>query len=119
MTERRKELGKWGEQRAKEYLLSLGYTFVAANWRNRFGEIDLIMLDHETVVFVEVRTKSNHHYGYGFESVHLKKQQQMQRMASAFLHSKNWWNRSIRFDVISIDKIEEVYQLKHFKNVIN
>lgn len=119
MTERRKELGKWGEHKAKEYLLSLGYTFIAENWRNRFGEIDLIMLDHKTVVFVEVRTKSNPHYGYGFESVNLKKQQQVQRMASIFLQSRNWWNHSTRFDVISIDKIEEVYQLKHLKNVIN
>lgn len=118
MTDNRKILGKWGEQKAKDYLLSEGYRLLAENWRNRYGEIDLIMLEGETVVFVEVRTKKNNNYGYGFETVNKKKQEQLLKMANMYLSAKKWWNRNIRFDVISIDAENGRYKLRQIKNVI-
>lgn len=119
MSEQRKILGDWGEKKARDYLLGKGYSFLEANWRNRYGEIDLIMLDQGIIVFIEVRTKRENGYGLGFESINLKKQKQLIKMANAFLLSSNWWEYSVRFDVISIDKIEGVYKLKHLKNVLN
>lgn len=119
MTKERKSLGEWGEQKAKQLLLDQGYKFITENWRNRFGEIDLIMLDQDRVVFIEVRTKSNNAYGSGIESINYRKQNQLRKMAAAFLQYKNWWDYSVRFDVISVDKDNENYQIHHFKNVLN
>lgn len=114
----RNSLGKWGEEKAKRYLLGLDYQLLAANWRNRLGEIDLIMLDHDLVIFVEVRTKSSNLFGSGYESVNSKKLQQLRKMAAAFLQYKQWSNVPVRFDVISIDKKAGNYRLKHIKNVL-
>ncbi|MFV9509882.1 YraN family protein [Tepidibacillus sp. LV47] len=119
MTHQRKVLGKWGEEKAKEYLLNQGYILIAQNWRTRYGELDLIMLDQETVVFVEVRTKSTSDFGKASESIHHRKQQKLLYTAEAFLTSKKWWNRNVRFDLISIDKIEGKYQIQHIKNIIH
>ncbi len=118
MTHQRKRLGGWGEQKAKEYLLELGYQLISQNWRNRLGEIDLIMFDGIIVVFVEVRTKKSTQYGLGFESVNMKKQQQLLKMANSFLQANKWWDVPIRFDVVSIDQHQDRYQLRHMKNVL-
>lgn len=118
MVDQRKNLGKWGEQKAKEYLIKQGYHFITGNWQNRLGEIDLVMKDRETLVFIEVRTKRSHKYGTSIESINEKKQQQMVKMANAFLRYKQWWEIPIRFDVVTIDQHEGVYQLRHHKNVI-
>lgn len=115
----KKELGKWGEEEAKRFLIKKGYKEVTTNWRNRFGEIDLIMNDNSTIVFVEVRTKSNSTYGYGYESINIRKQQQLVKMANIFLEYKKWWDTPVRFDIISIDKIDGEFHISHFENVIN
>ncbi len=118
MKDNRKQLGKWGEQEAKRYLIRLGYLCIAENWRNRLGEIDLIFIDTDTVVFVEVRTKNNSNFGKGYESINIKKQLQIVKMANSFLHAKNWWNRPVRFDIVSIDHMNGSYEINHLKNVI-
>ncbi|TCS79204.1 YraN family protein [Tepidibacillus fermentans] len=119
MTIQRKILGKWGEEKAKEYLLSQGYVLIEENWRTRYGELDLIMLDQGTVVFIEVRTKSNLHYGKAIESIDQRKQHKLLLTAQAFLQSKKWWDRPIRFDMVSLDKIQGVYHIQHVKDIIN
>ena len=55
----RKELGRWGEGIARDYLLDCGLTFIDQNYRTADGEIDLIMKDQSTLVFVEVKTRYN------------------------------------------------------------
>lgn len=118
MTEQRKKLGKWGEEKAKEFLAKKGYKPIAQNWRNRYGEIDLIMKDKETIVFVEVRTKSSNLFGRGDESITNKKQQQLIKMAKSFLSANNYGDYSIRFDLISIDKVDQNYHITHLENVL-
>ncbi|OEG00383.1 YraN family protein [Vulcanibacillus modesticaldus] len=118
MPDKRKALGNWGEDKAVQYLLAKGYKLIVKNWRNRFGEIDLIMLDKECIVFIEVRTKNNSKFGKGLETINHKKQQQLVRMANAFLQYKNWWDNLVRFDIISIDKIDGTFYIKHLENVI-
>ncbi|WP_339063366.1 YraN family protein [Tepidibacillus marianensis] len=119
MTIQRRNLGKWGEETAKKHLLNRGYLFIDQNWRTRFGELDLIMMDKETVVFIEVRTKSNSQYGFALESINQRKRQKLFQTAQAYLQSKKCWERPIRFDLISIDKIQGKYQLRHIKDIIH
>ncbi|MGD9677098.1 MAG: YraN family protein [Vulcanibacillus sp.] len=110
--------GKCGENKAKEYLISIGYLLIEENWQNRYGEIDLIMFDNGKVVFVEVRTKNNSNYGTALESINRKKQLQIVKMVSIYLQNKNWWDKPYRIDVIAIDKKEDFYNLAHVKNAV-
>ena len=110
--------GKCGEDKAKEYLIGIGYLLIEENWQNRYGEIDLIMLDRGEVVFVEVRTKNSSKYGTALESVNKKKQLQIVKMVSTFLQNKNWWDKRYRIDVIAIDKKDDSYNLAHIKNAV-
>lgn len=114
----RKLLGNWGEQTAKEFLLSEGYILIAANWRNRSGEIDLIMQDSNVVVFIEVRTKESSSFGTGVESITAQKMIKIRETAASFLQYKSWWDKPIRFDLIAIDKNGLDYKITHLKNIL-
>jgi putative endonuclease len=65
----RQELGAAGEQLARRHLEQKGYRFVAANWRRRYGELDLIMRDRDVVVFVEVKTRRGERFVTAEESL--------------------------------------------------
>jgi len=118
MIDKRKILGNWGEQTAKEFLLAEGYKLIVENWRNRSGEIDLIMQDANVVVFIEVRTKESSSFGTGVESITLQKRAKIREMAASFLQFKSWWDKPIRFDLIAIDKNAHEYKITHLKNIL-
>jgi putative endonuclease len=94
--------GRRGERVAARFLRSLGYRILARNHRNRFGEIDLIAADGETLVFVEVKTRRSHTAGAPFEAVDRIKQRQLTRAALAYLGRHRLHDRSARFDVVGI-----------------
>ena len=62
-------LGREGERVAERYLKKKGYTLVERNYRCRGGEVDLIVLDRRVVVFVEVKTRTDHGFGTPLEAV--------------------------------------------------
>ena len=97
------DIGRTAESAALKYLQSQGLKLVESNYRCRHGEIDIIMMDKQTVVFVEVRYRSNPNYGTGAESVDSRKQQKLLASASHYLQkNKLTTNQSCRFDVISL-----------------
>lgn len=100
MLSRRK--GEAGEQRARRHLEQAGLEFVAANYRCRRGELDLVMRDGQVLVFVEVRLRSNPHYGSGADSIGAVKRR---RLIGAALHYLQRYRIDVpcRFDVVSID----------------
>jgi len=89
---------------ARRYLERAGLIFVAANVACRAGEIDLIMRDQQTWVFVEVRYRRNADFGGAAASVTVQKQQRLLRAASFWLAGKNasFDTSSCRFDVFAI-----------------
>jgi putative endonuclease len=96
-------LGQYTESMAREHLEKQGLIFVAKNYRWRRGEIDLIMKDQQTLVFIEVRYRSTDHYGSSAESVTRHKQQKLIISAEHFLHTRHDLQKSIcRFDVVAI-----------------
>jgi putative endonuclease len=99
-----REMGLWGEARAREHLLARGFRILALNWTSAEGEIDLIAQDGETIVFVEVKTRSSHVYGRPEESVTYEKQQRLQRAAWRYLQENGIENADWRIDVIAIDR---------------
>jgi putative endonuclease len=93
--------GNRGENIARAYLIAKGLRFVAANWSGKTGEIDLIMRDGSTLVFVEVRLRAPTSYGEGFETVAQSKQRKLILTAQYYQQKTGWWGDS-RFDVVSI-----------------
>lgn len=109
--QRRQQLGKWGEQVAASYLEARGWDILQRNWRCRHGEIDLIARDGQTLVFVEVRTRSTLQYGTAAESVNWRKQQKLRQLALHYLAANQTCCPSFRFDVVTLFRQEKTGQL--------
>lgn len=95
-------LGRTGEQRAERFLRGKHYRTVARNYHCPFGEIDLIMLDGRTVVFVEVKTRSDAEHTDPEAAVGRVKQERIGRCATYFLRQTRSQGRVCRFDVVAI-----------------
>ena len=97
------QTGIQGEQRAAEWLCcNMGMCILENRFRTKAGEIDLIMLDGDTVVFVEVKTRLHALPGTGMLAVDRKKQQRIARAAYLYLLSRHWTRRPVRFDVAEV-----------------
>ena len=93
--------GAWGESLAAEYLRRKHYRIVAAGYRSRFGEIDLIAADKKYLVFVEVKLRKSADFAMAMEYVNAAKQNRLRTTASIYL-SENPTTLQPRFDVIEI-----------------
>ena len=93
--------GAWGEALAAEYMRQKHDQIVAAGYRSRFGEIDLIVKNRKYLVFVEVKTRKNGEFAGGREFVDRNKQDRLRVTASIYL-SQNPTKLQPRFDVIEI-----------------
>ncbi len=102
MTANRVEKGKQGEDIAVKYLEEAGIDVIARNVRCNMGEIDIVGVDGDTLVFVEVKSKSFGGYGLPQEAVTVAKQRRLTRLAQWYLKSRKMERRSARFDVIAI-----------------
>ena len=85
MKRENKITGKRGEDIALADLLKKGYRLLIRNFRNKFGEIDLVMEDGQTVVFIEVKTRVGDDFGLPEEEVTERKFAQVRRMGEVFL----------------------------------
>ena len=95
--------GKRSERLARRFLKSRGLKPVTANWAARSGEIDLVMLDAEVLVFVEVRMRSARAWTDGLASVDGGKQRRIARTARLYLASHpEHEHRATRFDVVAL-----------------
>jgi putative endonuclease len=99
----RQLLGKSGEEWACAELVRRGYAIVARRYRSRYGEIDIVARDEETVVFVEVKARSGPAFGGGGEAVTGWKQRRIAQMAVDYLARHGLHERPCRFDVVVVD----------------
>lgn len=116
MSESTVSIGQSAEADAWQFLASKGYELVEKNFSCRSGEIDLIIRDDKTLIFVEVRFRQNSLYGSGAETVTSAKRRRIIRTAGYFLQAKpDDGDRDFRFDVISmsptIDWIQNAFTL--------
>lgn len=104
------QTGLAGEQKAAEWLISnYEMRLLESRYRNKAGEIDLIMLHFDTIVFVEVKTRLHAYPGAGLMAVDHRKQKRLARAAQLYLLVHGWQNRSVRFDVIEISQNEVLH----------
>lgn len=112
----RKIFGDNGEKIAEKHLERLGYRIVERNYRCRYGEIDLIARDGDTLVFVEVKTRSSTGFGTPGQSVDYRKQRHMIRTSLAYMNEKDLHEVEARFDVVSIVRTPEKTETEVIKD---
>lgn len=96
--------GREAEACALRHLQQQGLKLITQNWSCKRGELDLVMLDGDTVVFVEVRYRRHAGWGGALESVDFRKQQKLTLAAQWFLQTESKWADSpCRFDVVAIN----------------
>ena len=110
-------VGKFGEQAAADYLRRQNYKILSQNYRTRFGEIDIVFLDKDTIVFCEVKTRKSLHAGLPYEAVNFHKKQQIKKTILNYITHYKLLKRKFRFDVISIYQNNNQFEVEHFKNV--
>jgi putative endonuclease len=92
-----------GEEKAADYLRELGYTILEQNWYSKTGELDIVALDREALVFVEVKSRRDTAYGMPQQAVNGYKQRQIIKAALGYIKSKGIIDKDIRFDIVSIN----------------
>jgi putative endonuclease len=119
MNNRRQRIGRWGEKIAADYLVNKGYKLLATNVRTPYGEIDLICQREGQIVFVEVKTRTSHTFGYPEESVNQRKQAHMLASAEYYLQEHendgDW-----QFDMVAVEGSPsgKPPRITHFENVL-
>ena len=118
MSKRLIEIGQRGEKLAGDFLRRKGMKIIRRNYRFDRGEIDIICMDKETLVFAEVKTRTNRQYGTPIEAVSEKKAAQIRKVAEGFLmeESNGLEFQEIRFDIVGIllEGNEEI--IEHIEN---
>lgn len=98
----RQRKGKEGELLAASFLERQGLRIACRNFRCPIGEIDLVVWDQETVVFVEVKSRYSLHYGSPQESISRNKQKRLTRLGQWYIKQNRLQGTSARFDVVAI-----------------
>ncbi len=99
----KKLLGRVGEKNAGKYLRKKGYKIIEKNYTTKIGEVDLIALYGDLLVFIEVKTRSSTAYGNPRDAVDYHKQRKYVLLAKEYLMvKKEYRERPVRFDVIEI-----------------
>jgi len=117
----KKPLGQEGEAAAARYLKRQGYRILARGDRAFTGELDLVALDRETVVFVEVKTRRSQESGHPAEAVDPAKQRRLTRLAVTFLKRHGLLERPARFDVVAVTWIADERRpaIEHLQNAFD
>jgi len=109
--------GNTGEEVALSFLESKGWKIAARNWRWKYGELDIIAWDTDnTLVFVEVKTRSNDYFGGPEAAMNIRKRNRIIRSAAAYMQTIGYeWK--IRFDLVSvIHNNDELKQIRHIED---
>ena len=116
MSDATKKLGNAGENLAVNFLENHGYKILEKNFRIRAAEIDIIAEKDNTIIFVEVKTRSNIRKGTPAEAVNLRKQKKIIEAASVFLQDEKYFDKACRFDVIEIISEGKFFKVNHIEN---
>ncbi len=102
MTRRHLDQGRWAEDLAVQWLIKNRYRPLERNYRNLFGEIDIIAKDGQTLCFIEVRSRSTTDHGHPFESISMAKQEKLIRTAQGYLARQDNLDNDCRFDIVAV-----------------
>ena len=114
-----KTIGNLGETIAADFLTQKGYQLIDHNFHTRYGELDLVMLEKGSVVFVEVKTRTSDTFGTPEESITQEKLERLQNAALLWMQAHPEIDDDWRMDVVSIllTPDRHVSDIEHFINV--
>lgn len=111
--------GNFGEDIACHYLEKNGYQILERNFISYRGELDIIALYHDSIVFVEVKTRTQIYCGMPAEAVNLSKKKQLYKVAEYYLYAHHLLNAKVRFDVIEVFLYgSNCHHINHLQDVI-
>ena len=111
------ELGKWGEDKATEYLQHHGYRIIERDWKSGRRDIDIIATDGKEVVFIEVKTRRNRLFGDPEEAVDYRKLQNLRLAINHYIKYRRI-NSDVRFDIITVvGTMGQQPEIDHIKDV--
>jgi putative endonuclease len=109
------EIGQFGEQKAADFLELKGYKILDRNWRHGRAEIDIVAMDKATLVFAEVKTRSNDLFERPESAVDEKKRRLLTRAAVAYMRKiEHEW--AIRFDILAVILRGPDFYIDHFED---
>ncbi len=111
-------LGNKGEMLASRYLMDKGYAVLHYNWRSGHKEIDLIAKQHDTLVFVEVKSRASDMYGNAEEAVDDRKIRLLISAAQAYILSRKS-DLKFRFDIITVIGKCAPYRIEHIEDAFS
>lgn len=109
-------LGKTGEELAVRFLKNKGYKIFERNFRCSVGEIDIVAEHKNTIVFIEVKLRRQERFELPQNSVTKFKQLQIIKVAIYYLKQKNFLDKPVRFDVVTIFLQNKKYKIELFQN---
>ena len=114
----KQKLGQIGEELATKYLLENDYEIIDRNFKIRLGEIDIVALDKDELVFIEVKTRTTDKYGVPSEAVDYEKMKHILRVAEYYLYVNKIKDVYCRIDVIEVIVEQNKYKINHIKQCI-
>jgi len=114
-----RKLGNTGEQLAEKFLIKKGFQILFRQKVTPHGEIDLVCLDREEMVFVEVKTRTSDQFGFPEASVTPAKFRHMARAAEYILEQEKWYAKPWRLDVVAIVLRNNQSEIVHFPAIDN
>ena len=113
----KQDLGKFGENKAYEFLIKNGYKVIDRNFLCRQGEIDIIAISNlNELIFIEVKTRTNLKYGMPCEAVTPYKIRNIIYSSKYYIMLYNLYDISVRYDVIEVFVNKSNYRINHIKN---
>jgi putative endonuclease len=117
----RQDIGAIGEKLARDYLKKIGYRILETNFRCNYGEIDIVTKKNESLVFVEVRTKTGSNFGSPEESVTYAKKEKLIASAFSYLstHQQSCSVWRIDFVAVELDQNGKATRIELFENAVS
>ncbi len=114
------DLGRWGEERALQFLQQKGYRILARNYRVWEGEIDIVAESDGEIIFVEVKTRTSRRFGYPEDGLIGKKQERLLKAGYRFLEENEMLDVIYQFDLIAIEcsNDRKIQRLSHYEDII-
>ncbi len=119
MTKHKKNIGQFGENLAKEYLIRKGFKIIDSNKKIGNPEIDIITKKNNETIFVEVKTRTSKIFGEADETLRTKQIKTLKKAISIYCFRNKINMNFIRLDLIAIDinKLKKTANIKHYKNI--
>ena len=116
--DRRRQTGQQGEAIAAGYFIERGFRILDRNWRCPIGELDIVMEQGDTLIFVEVRTRRGQRYGSPEESITPNKQARLIELAHSYLQQLQPSHQQWRIDILAVQLDQKPPQINHIENAV-